>query len=447
MQLYRRVLLLLALTGLALGLVLYIVAEREIGQASDAQLVNAAQLLRMMMQDDLAAGVLVMRDKAIGADGNPLLSTQDTKAFQVSYDSCMFTVFWEGRLVAQSGWGVPVRLVPRRSGLHDFTAQEDRWRSYGLHDQDHRLLIVVAERHPARGAAAWRVLGELALPMLALLGVAMLVLWWTLRKSLSQVERLASTINARSLSDLEPLAPQEWPPEIEPLAIALNKLFGRLAGAYELEQAFTDDVAHELRTPLAAIRVQGQVLRRLAPQALGDDVSRLMAMVDRANALINGLLMLARLNATSLATRSVDVHQLVGDAVAHAVIDLPVDMMEVSVTPEHDVRWACDASLLQIALSAIIGNVVRHAASGRRLDIAIVRASDQLVITVGDRGPGIPAQQRGRLLRRFEHGASQTSGSGLGLSIATKAMTLLGGSIRLEERPDGIGLLVVLTLR
>jgi signal transduction histidine kinase len=397
-----------------------------------------------MMQDDLAAGVLVMRDKAIGADGNPLLSTEDTQAFQASYDSCMFTVFWEGRLVAQSGWGAPVRLVPQRSGLHDFTAQEDRWRSFGLQDHDRRLLV--AERHPARALAAWRVLGELALPMLALLGVAMLVLWWTLRKSLSQVERLASTINARSLSDLEPLAPQEWPPEIEPLAIALNKLFGRLAGAYELEQAFTDDVAHELRTPLAAIRVQGQVLQRLAPQALGDDVSRLMAMVDRANALITGLLMLARLNSTSLTTRSVDVHQLVADAVADAVIDLPVDMMDVSVTPDHDVRWACDASLLQIALSAIIGNVVRHAVSGRRLDITIVRASDRLVITVGDRGPGIAAHQCERLLRRFEHGASGTAGSGLGLSIATKAMTLLGGSIRLEERPVDTGLLVVLTL-
>jgi signal transduction histidine kinase len=156
--------------------------------------------------------------------------------------------------------------------------------------------------------------------------------------------------------------------------------------------------------------------------------------------------MLARLNSTSLTTRSVDVHQLVADAVADAVIDLPVDMMDVSVTPDHDVRWACDASLLQIALSAIIGNVVRHAVSGRRLDITIVRASDRLVITVGDRGPGIAAHQCERLLRRFEHGASGTAGSGLGLSIATKAMTLLGGSIRLEERPVDTGLLVVLTL-
>jgi signal transduction histidine kinase len=446
MQLYRRVLLLLALTGLALGTVLYVVAEREIGEASDAQLVNAAQLLSMMMQDDLAAGVLVQHDKVIGADGDPLLSTQDTRAFQASYDSCMFTVFWEGRLVAQSGWGAPIELTPRQSGLHNFNAQGDRWRSYGLLGHDRRLLIVVAQRHPARPFSAGRLLGELGLPMLALLGVAMLVLWWTLRKSLSQVQRLASTIGARSLSDLEPLAPQQWPPDVEPLVIALNKLFGRLAGAYELEQAFTDDVAHELRTPLAAIRAQGQLLRRLAPSVLSDDVTRLVAMVDRANDLVEGMLTMARLNATSLSVRSVDIHELVAEVVAEALMSLPADTMTFTVKPEHIVRWVCDASLLRIALSALVENAVRHARAGGRLDIAIVRASDGLVITLGDRGPGIQPMDRERLLRRFERGAICTIGSGLGLSIAKKAMTLMAGSIRLKQRPDGIGLLVVLTL-
>jgi signal transduction histidine kinase len=446
MQLYRRVLLLLALTGLAIGTVLYVVAEREIGHASDAQLINAAQLLDMMMQDDLAAGVLIQRDKVIGADGDPLLSSQDTKAFQASYDSCMFTVFWEGRLVAQSGWGAPVRLVPRQSGLHDFTAQGDRWRSYGLLDHERRLLIVVAERHPMGSFSLWRMLEELALPMLVLLAIAMLVLWGTLRTSLSQVERLTSTINARSLSDLEPLEPQEWPGDMAPLVVALNKLFGRLAGAYDLEQAFTDDVAHELRTPLAAIRAQAQLLRRQAPRPLGEEVDRLTAMVDRANDLIDGMLMLARLNATAVATRSVDVHGLVAEVVADAMIELPAEAMEFTVVPEHIVRWPCDAALLQVALSAVIGNAIRHARAGGHLDIALARGSDRLVVTIGDRGPGIAAPERERLLRRFERGASDTWGSGLGLSIASKAMALLAGTIRLEDRPDGPGLLVVLTL-
>lgn len=446
MKLYRRVLLLLALTGLAIGGVLYSVALREVERASDAQLVNASRLLYMMMQDDLAAGVLVRHDRLVGVDGDPLLSTQETQAFQASYDSCMFTVFWEGRPVAQSGWGAPVSAVPRRPGLHDFQALGGAWRSYGMRGTDPRLLIVVAERGAMREFSIARLSGELALPMLGLLLAAMLVLWWTLRKSLSRVERLASTLGARSLSDLQPLEPEEWPRDVEPLIVALNKLFARLENAYELEQAFTDDVAHELRTPLAAIRAQAQVLRRLSPAALGEDVLRLLAMIDRTNHLIDGMLTLARLNATSVAARSVDVHALVAEVVADALIELPADAIEASVIPDHIVRWRCDASLLQIALSAVIGNALRHARGGGHLDIAIVRGGDRLVVTIGDRGPGVPAAERERLLLRFEHGGSASSGSGLGLSIASKAMALLGGTIRLEDRPDGPGLLVVLTL-
>jgi len=331
--------------------------------------------------------------------------------------------------------------------LHTFTAQGDSWRSYGMRSTRTPLLIVVAQRHATRDFSLGPVLAELAVPMLLLLGLSMLVLWATLRKSLSQVERLASTINARSLADLEPLEPEVWPIEMEPLVVALNKLFARLEGAYDLEQAFTDDVAHELRTPLAAIRAQAQVLRRLAPQAVGQDVDRLTSTVDRANNLIDGMLMLARLNATAVAPRSVDVHGLVAEVVADAMIEAGPDGIECSVVPEHIVRWQCDAALLQVALSAVISNAIRHARTGGRLDIALARGSDQLVVSVGDRGPGIPAAERERLLCRFEHGALPTAGSGLGLSIASKAMTLLGGTLRLEERPDGAGLLAVLTLR
>nr|WP_246543765.1 HAMP domain-containing sensor histidine kinase [Novosphingobium profundi] len=273
-----------------------------------------------------------------------------------------------------------------------------------------------------------------------------MVLWWTLHKGFAQVERLASTLNARSLSDLEPLAPEEWPSDFGPIISSLNRLFDRLGGAYELEQAFTDDVAHELRTPLAAIRAQAQMVRKLDAAATCEDFSRLVAMVDRAHNLIEGMLVLARLNATSLALRSVDVHALVADVVADALINLPADAMECSVTPDHVVRWNCDAALLQIALAAVIGNATRHAREGGRLDIALVRGEDRLVVTVADRGPGIARSERERMTHRFEHGSLATSGSGLGLSIASKALGLLGGSLWLKDRPDGSGLLVVMTI-
>lgn len=444
-RLYRRVLILLALTGLGMGAILYTVANREIGRASDAQLVNASRMLYMLMQDDLAPALITAHGPG-HSDMDPLLSGEDRQAFQASYDWCMFVVFWDGKPIAQSGWGAPVKLVPRHIGLHDFMAANDQWRSYGLRGHDPRLVVVVAERDAMREFSILPIMRQLALPMLALLAAGMIVLWWTLRKSLSEVERLASTLNARSLSDLTPLAPFDWSRDLGPLIIALNKLFARLGQAYELEQAFTDDVAHELRTPLAAMRAQAQLVRKLAPTLLVEDVGRLVAMVDRANDLIDGMLTLARLNATPVSSRSVDVHALVGDVVAEAAVRLPADAMEFTVTPDHIVRWRCDPAALQIALSAVIDNATCHARTGGHVDIAIVRNAERLTITVGDRGHGVPVADRERLLSRFERGADATLGSGLGLSIASKAITLSGGSIRLDNRQDGPGLLVILTL-
>ncbi len=445
-RLYRRVLVLLALTGLAMGSVLYSVASKEIGRASDAQLVNASRLLYIMMQDDLTAGVLAVRGKELTKPADPLLSPEEKRAFHASYDWCMFAVFWEGQPVAQSGWGAPLDLIPRQPGLHDFTAVGERWRSYGLPGRDPRLLVVVAERDAMREFSIGPILRKLAVPLLLLIAAAMAVLWLTLRKSLSEVERLASSLSARSLADLTPLIPGEWSRDLGPLIAALNKLFARLEQAYELEQGFTDDVAHELRTPLAAIRAQAQLLIRTAPASLSDEANRLLATVKRANDLVGGMLTLARLNATAVSARSIDVHELVADVVANAVVNLPGDEIEFTVLPDHVVRWQCDPSSLQIALSAVIDNAIRHARAGGRIDIAIVRTFDHLVITIGDRGNGVAMEDRERLLRRFERGASTSPGSGLGLSIAVKAMTLARGSIRLEDRQDGPGLLVVLTL-
>lgn len=445
-RLYRRVLLLLALAGIAMGAILYRVADHEMGRLADRQLINASRMLYMLMQDELASGDLRAFAQNHPDISDTPLTREDEGAFHASFDSCTFAIFWDGQVIAKSGWGPSPDMVPREAGLHNFMALDARWRSYGLTGQGRKLLIVVAERDALRDLAVSPVLRKLALPLILLLTVGTVVLWWTLRQGLSEIVRLASRLNGRSLADLTPLELENWSSDLGPLILALNKLFARLDQAYELEQAFTDDVAHELRTPLSTIRAQAQLLYKTAPEPLREDVARLIAAVDRANGLIDGMLTLARLDATAVSRRSIDVHALVGDVTAEHLVNLPPDAVDFTVTPDHPVRWSCDDALLKIALSAIIDNAIRHGREGRQVDIAIVPKADELVLSVGDRGPGISPPDRKRLLRRFERGASAAPGSGLGLSIAARAIALVGGAIRLDDREDGPGLLVVLTL-
>nr|WP_246204967.1 HAMP domain-containing sensor histidine kinase [Altericroceibacterium indicum] len=289
-------------------------------------------------------------------------------------------------------------------------------------------------------------LQELAAPLTLLLVFGVLVLWLTLRKSLSIIGRLADTLNARSLAELKPLDPVEWPSDLWPVITALNTLFARLDQAYEREQAFTDDIAHELRTPLAAIRARAQLVHKSLPNVHEDDIARLIACVDRACDLIGGMLIHARLDTVKLSRRSADIHAIVSDVVAEALLDIPSDSIQFTVNPDYIVRWPCDVSSLTIALSAVIDNAVRHAGEGGHVDIAMVRSSERLDIMIADKGPGIPVEDRKRLQRRFERGTSPSSGSGLGLAIAVTAMKLMGGTLILQDRQDGPGLLVILRL-
>lgn len=429
-----------------MGFILYTVARHEIAKTADAQLVNASQLLYMMMEDDFAGQLLSVHNATLSRNLRQPLSPRETTAFQTTYDWCMFTVLWDGHPIARSGWGAPIQSIPRHPGLRNFSAMGDDWRSYGLAAHDGRLLIVVAERNPLGEFSIIPVLRRLAPPFGLLIAAGMLMLWWTLRASLSELNRLISTIYRRNLTDLTLLEPSDWSLDLEPLIIALNKLFVRLGEAYELEQSVTDDVAHELRTPLAAIRAQAQLVNRSASGILKFDTDRLVASVDRANRLIAGMLTLARLNATAVTSRSVDVHALVADVVADAITSVPDLAMEFSVMPDHVVRWRCDAEALMVALSAVINNAIEHAYDGGTIDIEIAASEERLTIAVNDRGPGIEAPDHDRLLQRFERGRSTSSGSGLGLSIAVKAMALGKGTVRLAKREFGPGLSVVLTL-
>lgn len=442
-RLYRHILLLMMMAGFCMGLMLYIVANREIRRASDAQLVNASRLLYTLMQDELSA---MRRGKGFPENGEALLSLEERQAFQASYDWCMFAVLWDGRVIAQSGWGAPTDLVPKKPGLHDFSASGDQWRSYGLEGYDPRLLVIVAERGAMQEFSVVPVMRKLALPFFGLIGVSAFLLWLTLRAGLSEIKRLSRTLEDRSLADLSPLDPQLWPSDFRTLIIALNRLFGRLGQGYEKEQSFTDDVAHELRTPIAALRAQAQLLSRAAPAQLREDADRLTAIIDRTNDLVDGMLVLARLEATSADACPVDVHELVADIVAEALLRLPPDTIEFQVTPEYRVPWRCDPAILKIAVSAVVDNAVLHAAEGRVVEIDLQRREGRLEIRIMDRGKGIEAEDRDRVLKRFERGNVAVAGSGLGLSIAVRAMTLIGGEVLLENRGDGPGLCVTLAL-
>lgn len=284
---------------------------------------------------------------------------------------------------------------------------------------------------------------SLAWPALALLGLLGLVSWVLIRRLLRPLEQTALRIGAKSPRDLSPVQADNPPRELEPILQALNALLVRLGAALDSERRFTSDAAHELRTPLAALRMRVQVIEREL-QLPAASLQHLRADVDRCTTLIESLLALARLEpqAEPLSTEPVDLATLLDGLDVSAA-----RAQRMHLTRALEVaRVQAAPVLLASALRNLIDNAVRYGQPGGRIEVSSTRLPQGGVrLAVRDDGPGVPGPERARLGERFFRvlGTGQ-AGNGLGLSIVARIVALHEATLRFEDGLDGDGLGVVI---
>lgn len=279
-------------------------------------------------------------------------------------------------------------------------------------------------------------------PALGLLLLLALLTWLVIRRLLRPLEQTAARIAAKSPQDLSPLDAHHPPRELQPVLRALNGLLQRLQNALDSERRFTSDAAHELRTPLAALRTRVQLIERQlalpAPQ-----LAALRADVDRCTALVHNLLILARLDPQQpLAREPVALSPLL-DRVYTQCPNLHgraprrvLEVAQVHAAPE----------LLGIALRNLLDNAARYGGADARIEIrATALPTGGVRLAVRDDGPGVPLTERAHLGQRFYRVlGTGVSGSGLGLSIVARIAALHGASMRFEDGLADRGLGVVL---
>jgi signal transduction histidine kinase len=257
-------------------------------------------------------------------------------------------------------------------------------------------------------------------------------------------------VSKRRPDALAPLAERGLPQELQPLAGSLNELLSRLDAALGAQRRFTADAAHELRTPLAALKLQLDLARRA-----GDSPTRLAAYDDldagvaRASHLVDQLLTLARIEPEALATRATDCDlvALAKDAIVARGALAAEKGVDLGLARETPVRVHGDPASLAILLSNLLDNALRHTPAGGRIDVAVDGDGEgdeaRAVLTVADTGPGIPAEERERVFDRFFRGpGSRDPGSGLGLSIVKRIADAHHASIELDAPQKGSGLVV-----
>ncbi|MHB1213984.1 MAG: ATP-binding protein [Thiobacillus sp.] len=329
-------------------------------------------------------------------------------------------------------------------GFSENPHQGERWRFYAAQDNDDEYRVVVGQAHAARERLAREIGLSLLLPaMLALLLLAPTV-WWVVGRTLQPVATVARQVGALDAQALAPLdETARLPDEIAPLHTALNALIRRVTEAFDNERRFTADAAHELRTPLAALKVQAQVaLRAHTADSQQHALVQVIAGVDRMTHLVEQLLTLARVDpARQEATpHALDPAETIAAVCAELLPQAQRRGQTLRIEATPGCRVAVTAEWLRIALRNLVDNALRYAGEGAHIAVRLARERSACVLTVADNGPGVAPALRAQLSARFVRGEVEGEGCGLGLSIVARIAALSHAELELGDglpRADG----------
>ena len=331
--------------------------------------------------------------------------------------------------------------LPARAllGLADVTAGGQTWRTFSVATPE-RVIQVAQPLQIRQRLAADAALRSVA-PLLFLAPVMALVIWWVAALTLRPLRRVAADVRERDEQSLKPLATDGLPEEVSPLVNALNALLQRLGQSLDTQRAFVSDAAHELRSPLTALKLQLQMLKRAGDAASrAEAIDALAAGIDRAVRLVEQLLMLARSEpgAPPVAMAPLDLAEVVRQAVADTVPYALSRGTEFELFADAPVMLCGDKTALAVLARNLADNAVRYAPPGSRVEVRVSNEAGVPSLQIDDAGPGVPPPERERVFDRFyRRAANHEAGSGLGLAIVRSVAAMHGASVALGDSPLG----------
>jgi len=393
------------------------------------------EVLLDLQLNDAATLIGTMRPK-----GRPVVESPSSRlAFQVWTQS--------GDLVQRSENAGATPITVFEEGYRDGNFGGYRWRLLSRFDEQQGRWILVGERIDIRTDLADKLVLSAVMPVVVTLPVIALIVWFVVGNGLSLLKKLERELRSKRADDLSPLTTSDPPVELVPVVDAINDLLKRLNNSVLRERRFSADAAHELRTPLSAIKVHVHNLRDEYPEntealnVLDRDIGRLSHLIDQ-------ILLLYRTTPESYQANMQDLdlyalaQTVIGDL--YAEIDDKQQSISLGGTPE---TVTGDRDSLIILLNNLILNASKYSPEGASIMVRVDRTELGICLSVEDTGPGIPLAEIGRVFDRFyrvggDRHSSSVEGCGLGLSIVKHIADLHHANLVLENRAEGPGLAV-----
>lgn len=418
---------------LAVAVLTWFDVRHELDELLDGHLAQAAALL------------VVQQAQALEDDGQGI----DAPTLHRYAPKVAFQVFHEDRLALRSANAPVTPMVEAgkrfKSGFKTVQINGMTWRVFAAYGADKDVQVYVGEQMRSRDSILWAVLRSTLWPMGVALPLLGLAVWWAVYRGVQPIRRLGRALAERQPQALDPITLRHAPTEMMPMVAALNSLFGRIGHLLESERRFTADAAHELRTPIAAIRMQAQVAMGEADDALRQHALQgMLEGCDRATRLVEQLLSLSRLEALEAPVMAaVDLRAVAQQVVA----ELAPKAIGKQQTLEFEGDASCpipgNATLLAVLVRNLVDNAVRYSPPSACIKVAVQWQDGQVALSVEDSGPGLDDADSTRLGERFFRvTGSLESGSGLGWSIVRRIAAVHRLEIEVGHSPELGGLAV-----
>lgn len=309
------------------------------------------------------------------------------------------------------------------------------------------MLIQVAETLGKRKTLATEIVKGVMVPQFVTLPLAVLLVWLALVRGIKPLEELEKRIRARKADDMSPLDEFVVPEEVAPLVSSINDLLSRLKVSLTTQKRFLADAAHQLKTPLAGLRMQADLAQR---ETDADELKKSLKHIGRASIrathTVNQLLALARAETTgrSLAKQALDVVDILSEAIQDSVpraLEKHIDLgYEGPPAGEPASVVNGNPTLLKELVRNLLDNALNYTPDGGRVTVRLMtdRFSGMVVLLVEDSGPGIPESEREMVFQPFYRAlGTNVDGSGLGLAIVLEIVRQHGASIAMEDAHPG----------
>ncbi|REG52208.1 two-component system sensor histidine kinase QseC [Paraburkholderia sp. BL6669N2] len=402
-------------------------ATREVSKWENARIAELAQIVVLLDEPSLvslANASIDWRDEeragianAGNDDGDDALPRD--ALFQVR-DSTNRVLAGSPQLNVLHAWDLP---VPVTSGSQDILLRGRPWRTYTLRDTARGKTVRVFEPANTKSGLVSGIARQITWPIVIAMPFLTLFVWIVVSFSLRPLRTLSDAIRYRHIHRMDPINIGRTPTEVRPLVDAINDMQARLQDSFARARAFTADAAHELKTPLTAIKVQAQVALATPDRALQRlAMQHVLQGVDRSTRLTEQLLLLARLDEhEKIKVMRISLAKIASDAIAAKEQHARQKRMSVAFDGEAKAEILAEPELTKILVDNLLDNAVKYGVTGGRIEVLVELDEAGVRLVVRDDGPGVDAADFVHLTSRFFRViGNQASGSGLGLSIVSR---------------------------